>query len=430
MVVSYSSSPNPPSQPRLVWAFVAGLTSVSFLSMAIVSAPFPPALRVLMGVVLFAGAAAWTRWWVSAVTRPASTRSDEVARLGQRVQELEAQRNQAQAILESMVEGVVALDPEGHILWLNGSAQRLFNTQPSQAMGKRLMEIFRHPDVDALISESLGGGRLAAREIQAFAPTERVIRFQAAPCEGSAALVLVVQDVTEIRRLEGMRREFVANVSHELKTPLTSIKGLVETLLSGALEDPANNRRFVSMIDEDATRLSRLIDDLLELSQIESKAVAMKLQSVPLRPLLESLLPSFRQQLGEHRVTLDLAISADLPPIRGDPERLRQIFINLLDNAVKFNTPGGRITVRAQADGAVLRVDVEDAGIGIPEPDLPRIFERFYRVDKARSRALGGTGLGLSIVKHLVELHLGTINVRSRVNHGSTFTMTFPISTV
>lgn len=351
--------------------------------------------------------------------------------LQQGAQELQSQRSQAQAILESMVEAVAALDRDGHVLWLNSSAQRLFGVAAEQARGKRLLELFRQPALDELIREGLASRRPVVREVRIFAPQEAMIRFQVAPCEGGereAALVLVAQDVTEVRHLEQMRREFVGNVSHELKTPLTSIKGLVETLLSGALEDPANNRRFVKLIDEDATRLSRLIDDLLQLSEIESKAVPLSVQSVSLRPLLESIAARFAQPIRERQLTLDLAIPVDTAPISGDPERLQQIFINLIDNAVKFNVPGGRITVSAAPRGTSIEVTVHDTGVGIPESDLPRVFERFYRIDKARSRALGGTGLGLSIVKHLVELHGGRVTVESDVGRGSTFRVALPLS--
>jgi two-component system phosphate regulon sensor histidine kinase PhoR len=351
--------------------------------------------------------------------------------LERRLQEQASQRSQAQAILESMGEGVLALDADGRILWLNGSAQRLLGTDAERAAGKRLTELFRQPDVEELVRETATHQRPAAREVHAFSPDERVVRMQSTPCAGGpsgAAMVVVVQDVTEIRRLERMRREFVANVSHELKTPLTAIKGLLETLLSGALEDAANNRRFVTLIDEDATRLGRLIDDLLALSQIESKAAALALQPVPLRPLLEDVVRTLRPLADARQVTLHLEVAADAQPVQGDPDRLRQIFSNLLDNAVKFNKPGGRVAVRTTAEGPTLRVAVEDTGAGIPEADLPRIFERFYRVDKARSRELGGTGLGLAIVKHLVELHQGRVMVESRPGQGSTFTVTLPLA--
>ena len=364
---------------------------------------------------------------LDAVGRGMNRMAEQIQR---RVQELESQRNQAQAILESMVEGVAALDREERVLWLNTSAQRLFGVTPEQAAGKRLTELFRQPEIEALIKEVLSQRRPAVREVHTFPPQERSVRVQAAPCEGGAmdaALVLVAQDVTEMRRLEGMRREFVANVSHELKTPLTSIKGLVETLLSGALEDAANNRRFVSLIDEDTTRLTRLIDDLLELSQIESKAVPLRLESVNVRELVESVMSRFRSQCSDRRVTCENTIASSAPSVRGDAERLRQVFVNLLDNALKFNKPGGHIKITAKPRNAFLEVLIEDTGIGIPEADLPRIFERFYRVDKTRARELGGTGLGLAIVKHIVELHQGSVSVQSRLGQGTTFAVSLPL---
>ena len=353
------------------------------------------------------------------------------AQLEARLQQLESQRNQAQAILESMGEAVLALDADGRILWLNGSAQRLLGMDAGRTVGRRLTELFRQPDVEECLRETATHQRPSAREVHVFSPEERVVRVQSTPGAGGpsgAAMVVVAQDVTEIKRLERVRREFVANVSHELKTPLTSIKSLLETLLTGALEDPANSRRFVTLIDEDATRLGRLIDDLLALSQIESKAAALVLQPVSLHPLIEDLARTLRPQMDARQVTLHLAVTADAPPVQGDPDRLRQIFSNLLDNAIKFNKPGGRVTVRAAADGPSLRVAVEDTGPGIPASDLPRIFERFYRVDKARSRELGGTGLGLAIVKHLAELHQGRVAVESRPGQGSTFTVTLPLA--
>ena len=384
---------------------------------------------------LAARAPSGSRDAVGDLSQALNAMADELER---RVRELESQGRQAQAILESMVEGVLALDREGRILWLNGSAQQLIGTTASQAVGIPLTQLFRQTELEDVIREALTEGRPSVREVQAFAPQERVVQIRATPCgegpppaagqAGGTALVLVAQDVTDIRRLERIRREFVGNVSHELKTPLTSIKGLLETLLNGALEDPANNRRFVTLIDEDATRLGRLIDDLLELSQIESKAAALRLQPVALRPLIEALVQRFRPQLEARQVTPRIEMPADLPTVQADPDRLRQVFSNLLDNAIKFSNPGGTVTLQAAVEGATMRISVADTGVGIPEVDLPRIFERFYRVDKARSRDMGGTGLGLAIVKHLVELHQGRVLVDSRLGTGSTFTVVLPIS--
>ena len=385
-----------------------------------------PEVVVLGGVTLVtAGVVAWLNRMIGTRGRAITAMTDQLI---SRVRELESQRNQAGAILESMVEGVCALDGKGRILWLNPSAQQLLGFGPLQTPQPLLTDLFRQPELDALITDVLQRRSPSACEVRAFTPSERLIRFQAAPCDGGeAALVLVAQDVTEMRRLEGLRREFVANVSHELKTPLTSIQGLVETLLSGALEDQANNRRFVTLIDEDAKRLARLIDDLLELSQIESKAVPLQVRPVDLQALLGELAERLHPLLQERQVALELSLAADTPQVPADPDRLRQVFLNLLENAVKFNTPGGRVTVSAERRGETLRVAVQDTGIGIPPEDLPRIFERFYRVDKARSRQMGGTGLGLSIVKHLVELHRGTVEVDSQPGRGSVFAVNLPL---
>jgi len=419
-----------PSPRGFFWKLLGTSCLIGLLAIGVSVAPIGRFLQVIgwLGVL----AAAWwaARQLAASVVRVQQRTAEGTSQLERRVQELESQRTQAQAILESMVEGVAALDRDGRILWLNGSAQRLFKVQPDHAAGKRLLELFRQPELDGLIQEALAERHPAVREVHTFSPTEQVVQFQATPCEDNeagAALVLVAQDVTEIRRLEGMRREFVANVSHELKTPLTSIKGLVETLLGGALDDSANNRRFVSLIDEDATRLTRLIDDLLELSQIESKALPLTREAVELTPLLEGIVAALEREIEQRRLT----VAAQVPPgllVSADPHRLRQVFMNLVDNAIKYNKDAGRITISAARDRASLTVTVADTGVGIPPQDLPRIFERFYRVDKARSRALGGTGLGLSIVKHIVESHGGTVSVQSRLGEGSAFTITLPLA--
>jgi len=419
-----------PAPRALFWTFFAALLLVIGLSLWLAGASAPRSALLVLLAAAAGLSGLMARSIVRSMQRAAEAKRLVDDQLRQRFQELETQRSQAQVILESMVEGVCALDRQGRVLWLNASAQRLFGVTPGQASGKRLIELFRQPEMDALTQEALLHHRCAVREVQTFGAQERTLRVQATPCEGAAAdaaLVLVVQDVTDIRRLERVRREFVANVSHELKTPLTSIKGLVETLLNGALEDAANNRRFVGLIDEDATRLTRLIDDLLELSQIESKAAPLALQPVDVPRLLQGVVARLQRQVQEHNVTLELSLSSDLPPVKGDPDRLRQVFLNLLDNALKFNKPGGRVTVTATQRPAGLAISIEDTGVGIPHQDLPRIFERFYRVDKARSSELGGTGLGLAIVKHLVELHAGTIDVRSQPGRGSRFTVTLPL---
>ena len=343
---------------------------------------------------------------------------------------LRAERNRATAIIESMAEGVVALDAQGRVLLMNASAGSFVGTNAEQARGKPLMDVFRHHELDELIRQVRSDQRPAIREWTVFQPTERIHRAHVIPCETSQptgpSIVVVIQDLTELRDYEQLRRRFVANVSHELKTPLTAIRGLTEALLDGALEDAANNRRFLGLVDEEARRLSRLIDDLLELSRIETHEAVLKLESVDLKALVQALLPAFEPELISRRLTLTTRID-DRARLSADPDRLRQVFINLIDNAIKYNREGGEVTISAKLEDSVLRVTVADTGIGIPTEDLPRIFERFYRADKARSRESGGTGLGLSIVKHIVESHDGQVHVESEPGRGSIFSITLPL---
>jgi len=242
-------------------------------------------------------------------------------------------------------------------------------------------------------------------------------------------VVAVLHDITRLKELEAIRKDFVANVSHELRTPLTSIRGFAETLLDGALEDRNNNRRFVEIIKSHALRLSDLTMDLLTLATLESESFQLKPEGIDLPALVHEVLESFRPLGHTKRQELEAVIEPGLPPIKADRDRIRQVLINLLDNAVKFTPEEGRISleVRLNAEGTGVELHVKDRGIGIPSSDLPRIFERFYRVDKARSREQGGTGLGLAIVKHIVEAHRGHVSVRSTLGQGSDFCVTLPL---
>ncbi|MCX7661818.1 MAG: ATP-binding protein, partial [Candidatus Omnitrophica bacterium] len=229
-----------------------------------------------------------------------------------------------------------------------------------------------------------------------------------------------------LRRLEKIRQDFVANVSHELRTPISSIKGYAETLLEGAMEDKENRKEFLNIIYKDATRLANLIEDLLDLSKIESGKMKMHFEALDLRPIVESALNILENNIKEKKLSVTIDISEDLPKVLIDEKRILQVFLNLLDNAVKYTPQNGRINIRAYPADEYVQVEISDTGIGIPEKDLPRIFERFYRVDKARSRELGGTGLGLSIVKHIIKAHKGEIWVKSELGKGSTFFFSLP----
>ncbi len=348
----------------------------------------------------------------------------------QQVETLGGERDQARVVLESMAEGVIALDADGRVLLINPAAASVFGVESQQAHGKPLLEVIRHHELHALVNRVRAQQHAVTQDWTVFQPTERVFRARGVFCGSrpsvGPAIILVIQDLTEQHKYERLRKDFVANVSHELKSPVTAIRSLTETLLEGALADPANNRRFVGLIEEETARLSRLIDDLLQLSLIESQPVPPALKPVALKELVQGVLPTFEAELAKRQLRLSVDMDGGWR-VRADPDRLKQVVINLLDNAIKYNRPGGRIDITARPDGHMLRIEVRDTGIGIPEVDVPRIFERFYRVDKARSRELGGTGLGLSIVKHIVETHGGSLAVESRLNQGSRFSFTIPL---
>ncbi|MBI4371131.1 MAG: PAS domain-containing protein [Elusimicrobia bacterium] len=335
----------------------------------------------------------------------------------------------AAAVLDQMAEAVVAVDAEGRVLVANPALFRLLGVDPDSARGRRYPEILRHAGAVELLGAVLAGGRPLAREVRLFAPEELIFDAHAAPLAEKgrpAGAVLVLHDITRMRRLEQMRRDFVANVSHELRTPLASIKGFTETLLAGAVKDRENRVGFLRTIEEQADRLTQLVDDLLDLSAIESGHRPPRLAPTDLEAALEEAAAAFARAAAERGVRLERRPSEGLPPALADRDQLRQVLANLLDNAIKYTEPGGRVELSAERWESGLRVSVQDTGVGIPEAGLPRVFERFYRADKARSREAGGTGLGLAIVKHLVEAQGGAVSVESRRPGGSTFRFTLP----
>jgi two-component system phosphate regulon sensor histidine kinase PhoR len=350
-------------------------------------------------------------------------------RLAAQFAQLAEDREQLRMILGGMVEGVVALDAGQRILFANERALQLLGLPNQPTAGRRLWEVVRQRALQDLVHRALADPKPCQEELKWKGPAVKSLTVHAARLAGSPprGAVLVLHDTTELRRLERLRQDFVANVSHELKTPLSVIKACVETLLDGAADDPEHRGPFLQRIGEQGDRLHALILDLLSLARIESGAEVFQLEAVPLGPAVAACLERHRARAGAKNQRLEAAGPAgEGAAAWADEEAVGQILDNLVDNALKYTPPGGRIQVRWRADDDHVRLEVEDTGIGIPEADLPRIFERFYRVDKARSREMGGTGLGLSIVKHLVQAMGGSVRASSRVGQGTTFTVRLP----
>jgi two-component system phosphate regulon sensor histidine kinase PhoR len=348
--------------------------------------------------------------------------------------QLEADRQQLRAILSGMVEGVVALDAEQRILFANDRAAQLLEFQAPTAVGRKLWEVFRQRPLQELVTRALTGPEPCEEELSWPGGSPRSLLVHAARLTGSPGqgAVLVIHDTSELRRLERVRQEFVANVSHELKTPLAVIKACIETLIDGALDDLENRELFLDQIREQTDRLNALILDLLSLARIEAGTEMFEFQEVALDRVVAACLERHRARAeGKNQILssgrLEVPGQGDDPVWAwADEEAVGQILENLVDNALKYTPAGGRIHVRWGAEGDEVRLEVEDSGIGIAERDLARIFERFYRVDRARSRELGGTGLGLSIVKHLAQAMHGSVAAASRPGQGSTFTVRLP----
>jgi two-component system phosphate regulon sensor histidine kinase PhoR len=354
--------------------------------------------------------------------------SDEIK---DKIEKANSERAKLDLVLSSMFEGVIVTDETEKIILMNPSLRRLFLLD-SNPEGKKPLEVIRNTAVEDMVERIIEGKQqLAIEEITVNTPEEKVLKVNGVPIMRNSRLegaILVFHDITELRRLEQVRRDFVANVSHELRTPISSIKGYAETLLEGALEDKDNAKEFISIIYQDSNRLAALINDLLDLSRIESGNMKMSFVALDPLALIKRAVSVIENQAKAKSIALKFDISSSLPQIKADETRFSQVMINMLDNAIKYSSEGGRVTISAKAVDKMLQIDVSDTGIGISEVDLPRIFERFYRVDKARSRELGGTGLGLSIVKHIVSAHGGQVWVKSELGNGSIFSFTIPLA--
>ena len=350
--------------------------------------------------------------------------------LKSRVAAVENEKKKLSAILENMAEGVLAVDRRRQVLIMNPGAAAILEVSRESALGESLIAVARNREIDEMMERALMEQSRFVREVELSHPHRKMVRAHAVGISsgGEVSGILVLNDISEMRRLENLRREFVANVSHELRTPLTSLRGFVETLLAGAVRDPVRSASFLKMMEEDAVRLNRLIDDLLELSKIESKEIPLAIEPVDLGSEIEKALPVFQSRIEEKKLKVEKIFTIPpAEPIAADRDRLKQVLVNLLDNAIKFGKPGGRIILRAEQVADKIKVSVEDDGIGIPREAVPRVFERFFCVDKARSRALGGTGLGLAIVKHIIEAHGGMVSCESEIGRGSKFSFTLPV---
>ena len=345
--------------------------------------------------------------------------------LSRQFRELTDGKQRLEHILEAMGQGVMVLDRSGRVTLTNTSTRSVLDTE-RDLTGKTPLEIFRRPELENAVHDALRGG--AAKVLEITAGIGRILQANVAPVPsasgGIESVVVVFHDLTEIRRMERMRRDFVANVSHEFKTPLTSIRGYAETLMAGAKDDPQIAADFLKTIERNAHHLEVLVRDLLTLARLEAEVPSTR-EQVPLRPLIEEQIASRKSALDDQNIAV--VIECQSIEIHADHSRLATALSNLIDNAIYYNKPGGRITIAAEVQGKTLKLAVTDTGQGIPYEELPRIFERFYRVDKARTRDSGGTGLGLSIVKHAIESQGGSIGVTSRVGSGSTFTIRLPV---
>lgn len=378
-----------------------------------------------------------------------------VARFREEARALQSESKKLEAVLQSMAEGVIVIDPTGNVMLSNRAAQDLFGLSPTHEWrGKPVQAFSRHPVLPELLREVAHrhlDDTPASREFEIEGAHHRYLSASAMPVYGEGATasgyVLVFHDLTQIRRLESVRSDFVANVSHELRTPLTAIKGYAETLLNGALKDPETAARFLTIIDRHSERLSRLIDELLTLSNLELGKTELRREPVFLTELIDDVFEVVRDKAEHGGVQLHQALPDKLPSLIADNDRLHQVLLNLIDNAIKYTPTGGTVTVSAQVvdgptakvqssdgvesevalSGAWLEVAVADTGCGIPAVDIPRLTQRFYRVDKARSRELGGTGLGLAIVKHIVQAHGGFLQIESELNRGTSVRLLFPL---
>lgn len=353
--------------------------------------------------------------------------------LKRRIETSERERAELSTVLTAMVEGVIAVDRGGKIITLNPAAAALIETYAENAIGRTIFEVARHPDLQRFVTRVLNSGEAMERELTLTKDSDRTIKLTGIPLTGAnggaSGALFVMDDVTRLRRLENVRRDFVANVSHELKTPITSIKGFVETLLDGAIDDEEARVRFLEIVKKQSDRLQAIIEDLLELARVEEAAEArtLEFEIVPIRTIAVSAIEDCRSQALEAGIEISLDCYGDISAPVNAP-LLELALVNLIDNAIKYGGASGRVKINCDRSRGNIVISVSDEGPGIPKEHLDRLFERFYRVDRARSREIGGTGLGLAIVKHIALAHGGGVSVESVTGIGSTFSISLPAS--
>ena len=436
---------------------LGGFLLLLFLPRLLVGVAGKNVYFILFGMIWFIVVGIWLFFWIRAPLREllvfmdnlrlgipmrnkVTRRTDIYGQLAKGLEKLErtltshlstlhGRMEEIQAILASMSEGVIATDITGRISLINPAAAELFHLKPGEGVGEFPYKVFPQSELGEIFHQTYVKGYPQEREIIWPGDIQRVLNLHLAlihdeVTEEIRGVVAVIGDVTKLRQLETMRKDFVANASHELKTPLTSIRGFIETLLDGAYEDRETSKKFLTIISQEAERLNYLVADILDISKLESGETEINKRPVNLKDLFSEIVLSVGNRLKEKQLVLEEQVGANL--IWGDEDLLREVILNLLDNAIKYTPEGRRILIGSREIGDGTEVFISDNGIGIPKESLPRLFERFYRVDKGRSRAMGGTGLGLSIVKHIVERHGGTLSVESELGKGSRFGFTIP----
>jgi len=406
----------------LLLAVVAGIAAAVLLFFSFtVSAVAAVVLALVAGILLHK---------FLAPSHSGATESEQGSPSDSSAPEIFALGKLFEATLGGMREGLLVVDSEMRVVASNPAAHRLFNLTTGELESRRLTELTRNPAIYSAFLDALNGKERSGVKVETHDPNRRVFDLRVVPLgvsgrKNSAGAIGVFFDITQIEKLERVRQEFLSNVSHELRTPLTAILAFVETLESGALEDPENSRRFLAIIRKNAARMNNLIADILELSGIEAGTVGVHAEPVELAPLASDVVSS----LAAHAASRNVAVRNNIIPgtfVFADPRRLEQMLTNLLENAIKFNRDGGEVVIDCE-NGASSRIRVRDTGEGIPAQHLERLFERFYRVDRARAQDMGGTGLGLAIVKHLARAHGGEVGVTSELGQGSVFEIDLPL---